>query len=275
MKLISLNLIIPFKNEEKNIERFFSLINRIKKKLKKKKIKLEFIFINDNSEQNENSIIIKNCKKNFKNSILIINKKNYGSHFSCLNALKYSKSDLSFFYWSDLEININEIFKLVEIYRKNKRPICISYLNKYAFRENIFSLVFWKLFSILYFINIKNYFSVLIDKKNYKKLSYNVKLTDLIFVKFFKNITDFKFHYSMLDKRKYGKTKWSLDKKIMLFYNSLIYSPFYIKIIISFILFLLIFLTPFFSILLICFVIMELKFFNLKNKIFKYKIIKL
>ena len=121
--------------------------------------------------------------------------------------MKYSKSDLSFFYWSDLEININEIFKLVEIYRKNKRPICISYLNKYAFRENIFSLVFWKLFSILYFINIKNYFSVLIDKKNYKKLSYNVKLTDLIFVKFFKNITDFKFHYSMLDKRKIWKNK--------------------------------------------------------------------
>ena len=127
------------------------------------------------------------------------------------------------------------------------------------------------MFSILYFINIKNYFSVLIDKKNYKKLSYNVKLTDLIFVKFFKNITDFKFHYSMLDKRKYGKTKWSLDKKIMLFYNSLIYSPFYIKIIISFILFLLIFLTPFFSILLICFVIMELKFFNLKIKFLNIK----
>ena len=123
MKVITLNLIIPYKNEEKNIISFFSQLKKVKKKLINDKIKIELTFIDDNSKQNENSIVIKNCKKKFINSILIINEKNYGSHFSCLNALRYNKSDLSLFYWSDLELKINEIFELVKIYRKYKKPI--------------------------------------------------------------------------------------------------------------------------------------------------------
>ena len=123
MKVITLNLIIPYKNEEKNIISFFSQLKKVKKKLINDKIKIELTFIDDNSKQNENSIVIKNCKKKFINSVLIINEKNYGSHFSCLNALRYNKSDLSLFYWSDLELKINEIFELVKIYRKYKKPI--------------------------------------------------------------------------------------------------------------------------------------------------------
>ncbi|MDA9814101.1 glycosyltransferase [Candidatus Pelagibacter sp.] len=275
MKVITLNLIIPYKNEEKNIISFFSQLKKVKKKLINDKIKIELTFIDDNSKQNENSIVIKNCKKKFINSVLIINEKNYGSHFSCLNALRYNKSDLSLFYWSDLELKINEIFELVKIYRKYKKPICISYLNKYSFRENIFSFIFWKFFSILYFFNIKNYFSILIDKKNYKKLTYKLKLTDLIFVKFFKNINNFKFHFTMLDKRKYGKTKWTLNKKIMLFYNALIHGSLFTKTLIVLFLFLSTYLNIFFLLLIIYFIYIETKMLILKNEIFKFKVNKL
>ena len=55
MKVITLNLIIPYKNEEKNIISFFSQLKKIKKKLINDKINIELTFIDDNSKQNENS----------------------------------------------------------------------------------------------------------------------------------------------------------------------------------------------------------------------------
>ena len=79
----------------------------------------------------------------------------------------------------------------------------------------------------------------------------------------------------MLDKRKYGKTKWTLNKKIMLFYNALIHGSLFTKTLIVLFLFLSTYLNIFFLLLIIYFIYIETKMLILKNEIFKFKVNKL
>lgn len=271
MKKINLDLIIPFKNEKKNLELFFIQFKKKLKIFKKNKININLIFIDDFSSDNSSEVVRENSKI-FKNILHIKNIENYGSHFSSLLGLKYSKGDISLFLWSDLEFSLNKVFNLVKVYRKYKKPIVISYNNKHKFFENLFPLIFWKLFSLFYLVNIKNFFTILIDRKNSKKVSKELKITDLIFIRIFKVIKNFLIFETKLIERKYGETKWTLYKKILLIYNTLIFNSNFIKILIIFFSLFLISINIIFIIILILFVIFEIKMTILKNKKVKFKI---
>ena len=269
MKNINLNLIIPFKNEGKNIRSFFKILKKNKNNFRKKKIKIFLTFVNDKSEENEN-LFIKKEIKNYKKKLKIIsNSENYGSHFSTLNGFKHSHTDVSLAFWSDLEINVNRIFDIIALYRKTKKPIIICYKNKYNFKDSIFSNFFWFLFSFLNSIKIKNFFSILVDKKNNKSFSKNIKITDLIFVKFFDSIKNYEILNIKLNERPHGKSKWTLNKKLMLFYLSLINNNNFIKFTIFIISIFLISINKIFIIFLIFFL-----YFEIKIKIFQKKRIK-
>ena len=87
----SLSIIFPIYNEEKRLSESFKKIIQFKKNIKKN---VEFIFVNDGSEDCSLNIL-KNFKKNNKNlRIKIINqKKNNGKGFALKIGLKIAKYD--------------------------------------------------------------------------------------------------------------------------------------------------------------------------------------
>lgn len=258
MKKINLDLVIPFRNEKKNLELFFVKFKNNLKNFKHNKININLVFIDDFSIDKGSLIVHKNSKIN-KNILLIKNKKNYGSHFSSLLGLTYCRGDISLFFWSDLEMNIKEIFRIVKKYRENKRSILISYKNKYAAKDTVLPNIFWNLFGIFHGVKIVNFFSFLIDKNTRKKLNKKIYLNEILFNKFADQINYFDNLIVSTDARKHGLSKWNFYKKIQLFYNSLVFRCVHIKILVFSTILVLSYLQNFFIILFFILLIIEIR----------------
>ena len=176
----SISFIIPFYNEEKNLEKTFSNIIKLLKIIKIKKY--ELIFINDSSLDNSD-LVIKKLKKKYKNISYIINKKNYGLGYSIKQGVLKAKNDFILFIPGDNEHSFQGLVPLFQRFSEYK--ITIPYIiNKNA--RSRFRRILSKIYTfILNFSFNKNipYFNGLVLYE--KKIVQQVQ----------KKITNFSFSY--------------------------------------------------------------------------------
>ena len=120
-KNISISLVIPILNEEKNIN---ILTNKITKSLKK--IKHEIIFVDDNSDDNSKEIlkILKRKKKNFK-PIFRINKKRDLTQ-SCFEGIVKSKYENILIMDGDLQHDPKYIPKMLDLKQSKSFDIVVG-----------------------------------------------------------------------------------------------------------------------------------------------------
>jgi len=178
--LKSISFVIPFYNEEKNLEKTFSNIIKLLKIIKINKY--ELIFINDSSLDNSD-LVIKKLKKKYKNISYIINKKNYGLGYSIKQGVLKAKNDFILFVPGDNEHSFQGLEPLFQRFGQYK--ITIPYIiNKNA--RSRFRRILSKIYTfILNFLFNKNipYFNGLVLYE--KKIVQQVQ----------KKITNFSFSY--------------------------------------------------------------------------------
>jgi len=178
--LKSISFVIPFYNEEKNLEKTFSNIIKLLKIIKINKY--ELIFINDSSLDNSD-LVIKKLKKKYKNISYIINKKNYGLGYSIKQGVLKAKNDFILFVPGDNEHSSQGLEPLFQRFGQYK--ITIPYIiNKNA--RSRFRRILSKIYTfILNFLFNKNipYFNGLVLYE--KKIVQQVQ----------KKITNFSFSY--------------------------------------------------------------------------------
>ena len=176
----SISFVIPFYNEEKNLEKTFSNIIKLLKIIKINKY--ELIFINDSSLDNSD-LVIKKLKKKYKNISYIINKKNYGLGYSIKQGVLKAKNDFILFVPGDNEHSFQGLEPLFQRFGQYK--ITIPYIiNKNA--RSRFRRILSKIYTfILNFLFNKNipYFNGLVLYE--KKIVQQVQ----------KKITNFSFSY--------------------------------------------------------------------------------
>ena len=176
----SISFVIPFYNEEKNLEKTFSNIIKLLKIIKINKY--ELIFINDSSLDNSD-LVIKKLKKKYKNISYIINKKNYGLGYSIKQGVLKAKNDFILFIPGDNEHSFQGLAPLFQRFSEYK--ITIPYIiNKNA--RSRFRRILSKIYTfILNFLFNKNipYFNGLVLYE--KKIVQQVQ----------KKITNFSFSY--------------------------------------------------------------------------------
>ena len=221
-----ISLIVPFFNEGASLLYFIEAINSLVPELS---YYIEVIFINDGSTDNSvNSII--SSEKVFSSKIVSLSK-NFGTQAATRAGLQVASGDFFMFFPADLQDPLEMIDKLfVEI---NKGYDIVAAQRKdtsVSYSEKLFSRFYCRLIKKF---AVENYPPKGVDlfMFNYKIKEYlnaHVESNSSIFLQILSLGYKIKFLEYIKLKRKHGKSKWTLSKKIKLLVDSFVafsYAP--------------------------------------------------
>ena len=147
---MKLSIIVPCYNEEKTIIEILERLQRIDKK----NFDIEIIVINDCSVDQTLKLLEEN--KQLYN-ILLNNSKNSGKGFSVKRGMQEASGEYIFFQDADLEYDVNDITKFINLIIKFKPDMIIGsrfnyseYTRSHNFFNKIGNMVITNLFNILY-----------------------------------------------------------------------------------------------------------------------------
>lgn len=217
MKKIS--IIIPVYFNEMNLS---DLYEHLKKILNKALFAYEVIFVDDGSEDNSFSELMKLREKD-KNIKIIRLSKNYGSHIAILAGMSYASGDCVTMLSADLQDPPEIILDMYKKYLEgNKVVLAVRKDRKDSFVQKILSNTYYKLMRKFALKNMPygGFDCFLIDKKvveNIVKMKEkNTSIMGQILWCGFKVVEI----YYIREERKKGKSMWTLSKKIKLFIDS-------------------------------------------------------
>ncbi len=206
-----ISLVIPCYNEEKNVSLFYKECSCI---FNKKKLNVQYIFINDGS-RDETFNEIRNLASENKNIVGISFSRNFGKESAIYAGLKKSSGKYTCIIDADLQQNPKYVVEMYNYILNNTEydsVCCYQEKRKEGFIKSILKKIFYK------FINSIS------DVKFYKNASdfrlFNRKVLNSLlelkeyyrFSKGFFSWIGYKTYYMPyeVENRKYGKTTWSL-----------------------------------------------------------------
>jgi glycosyltransferase involved in cell wall biosynthesis len=223
MKLkYDISIVIPFLNEEENLP---LLIGKLENSFKKKKQKIQVIFVDDGSTDNSCEILLSSKTCHFSKKLIKLSK-NFGSHAAIRSGVLHSEGKYTTFLAADLQEDPEQVFDFYHNCLNNNYDVLILYRESYSnsFLEKLFSIVYSALIKILVSKDIpnKNMSNFFINNKAKEVLNKNIVsnssiLLQIYFMGFKKGFAPYK-----QSERKSGKSKWTLSKKIKAFIDSLV-----------------------------------------------------
>ncbi len=147
-----LSLVIPFYNEEGNVEQ---VLQELSKAFKKSKISYEIIAVN-NGSWDKTPKIIDSLKQKNKNIRKIDVKKNIGYGFGILTGLKNAKGKYVGYGWGDAQIAAEDFAKVFLALKNNNLDICkVRRINREeSIARKIQSTIYNKLLLFLFAITL-------------------------------------------------------------------------------------------------------------------------
>lgn len=220
-----LSIIIPVYNEEQNLSLLKERLTGLLDTLNKNVTKAEVIFIDDHSTDNTSGLLKDFCtqEKQFKYLRL---SRNSGSHIAIIAGFGFASGDAAVFLASDLQDPPELVVQLIEKWKEGNNVVWayrkkikgISFFTKIS--SSIFNFLFNKLTSLP--SNFAGADFALVDKKVYKAIlnaaGTKPSLGALITWLGFKQ-TGIEY---VKEERKFGKSKWSIGKKINAFIDAFV-----------------------------------------------------
>jgi glycosyltransferase involved in cell wall biosynthesis len=216
-----LSLIVPVFNNAGSLPLLLKKLTQIEEKLKQKHIHLELIFVDDGSQDNSLELLLKfkEEKKN-KASITIIK---LTRNFGAVNAAKTGAQSVTgncfMFLAADLQDNPDLILTMVEKWLSgSKYVICVRSAREDPLSSRLFSFLYYKMLRLFV---IKDYpptgFDLaLMDKIFLPHLNKSGKHINVPFFPYWLGYKPDILYYKRIS-RVYGKSSWTLSKKIKLF----------------------------------------------------------
>jgi dolichol-phosphate mannosyltransferase len=223
-----ISVIIPFLNESENIERLCSELNCYFQGISE--FSAEVIFVDDGSLDNSVELLKKQAHHSYESRIIRFSK-NYGSHAALRAGILNSSGDYITFMYADLQDPLNLISRLsVECNNGND----ISWAVRSSTSGGIIETTFSKFYAFLmkrYAISTypeKGFDIVMFNKKVQGILNKHSESNSSIFLEIlFLGLKQSSIIYDK-EKRKAGKSKWTIPKKIKLLIDSFVafsYAP--------------------------------------------------
>ena len=221
-KSVELSIIIPLFNEAENLD---ILINRIDALVKTMSISVEVILVDDHS--NDSSVeIIKDYCKTYEYLKFIKLSKNSGSHIAIIAGFQISTGNAVVFLAGDLQDPPELIQEMLHKWKQNYDVIWAvrEFREGISFISKSLSNIFYKLFNFStdLYIPPKGADFALLDRKVVDALLKSVgtkpSLGALIMWLGFKQ-TQIAY---VKESRKFGKSKWTLAKKINAFTDAFV-----------------------------------------------------
>jgi polyisoprenyl-phosphate glycosyltransferase len=223
---VDITVIIPFLNEEDNIDRLGSGLLSFTES--RPDLVFEIILVNDGSKDNSVEAIKKT--KFPKLTRLISLSQNFGSHAALRAGIMHAKGKYITFVYADLQDPIDNITRMYDKVLEGKD---IVWAHRAGTENSLFERTFSKFYSRLMkkYVN-KNYppkgFDVvLFNQKVATELNKNIEANSSIFLQILN--LGFEQDYIEYQKtaRKAGKSKWTMAKKIKLFIDSFVAFSFF------------------------------------------------
>lgn len=227
-KMKKLSIIIPVYNNELNLRPLYEKLS--KEVLNKNNIKYEIIFVDDGSEDNSYSKLLKLREKD-KNIKIIKFTRNFGAYTAIFAGLKYANGNCMLIIPADLQTPPKLILEMYSWWEKDyKIVLAVRDDREEGKIQSFFSNTYWKLAKKYALKNTpeKGYDSFLIDQKVANSiLNANEKNSPLSAQILWYGYKVKKIYY-VRKKRELGKSQWTLSKKIKLFIDTFIafsYAP--------------------------------------------------
>ena len=218
---VDITVIIPFLNEESNIDRLGSeLMNFIKSK---PGIQFEVILVNDGSTDNSVEVIKRTAFPPLTK--LISFSQNYGSHAALRAGIMHSKGKYITFLYADLQDPIENIGIM---YEKAQEGNDIIWAHRAGTQNSFLERWFSKFYSRLMqkYVNRKypnkGFDVVLFNRKVADAVNKNIEGNSSVFLQ----VLNLGFRQDFVEykkvARKAGKSKWTIAKKIKLLIDSFV-----------------------------------------------------
>lgn len=215
------SIIIPFLNERENLP---VLCINLDNYLQINKFSCEVIFVDDGSTDDSLEIIKDYNAVNFSIKIIKLSK-NFGSHAALRAGILNATGHYITFYYTDMQDPIDIIEKLYIECSKGNEIV-------WAERAEVDNPFFVTVFSSVYAKLMKKYVSphyplkgfdiLMFSEKVQKVINQNIESNSSVFLQILTSgFKQDKIQY-VKSKRKFGKSKWTLAKKIKLFIDSFV-----------------------------------------------------
>lgn len=216
-----ITVIIPFLNEEDNIERLGTELNKFTGE--KHHLQFEIILVNDGSTDSSVEMI---RKTKFPPLTKVISfSQNYGSHAALRAGIMHARGKHITFLYADLQDPIENI---AVMYNKEMEGNDIVWANRAGTQNSFFERQFSKFYSRLMkkYVNkrypTKGFDVVLFNRKVAEAVNRNIEGNSSVFLQ----ILNLGFRQDFVEyqkaARKAGKSKWTLAKKIKLLIDSFV-----------------------------------------------------
>lgn len=216
-----ITVIVPFLNEEDNIERLGAELVRFT--ASKPHLKFEIILVNDGStDSSVNAIRGANFPTQTK---LISFSQNYGSHAALRAGIMHARGENVTFLYADLQDPIENI---TTMYSKKQEGNDIVWANRASVQNSFFERQFSKFYSRLMqkYVNkrypTKGFDVVLFNRKVADAVNKNIEGNSSVFLQ----ILNLGFRQDFVEYQKAartaGKSKWTVAKKIKLLIDSFV-----------------------------------------------------
>ena len=224
-----ITVIIPVLNEQENIDILVDELNKFF--AEQNDFSAEIIFVNDGST--DNTLNKLKSAAHFSYSCKIISfSKNFGSHAALRAGILTADGDYITFMYADLQDPLSLIGRMFQEIKDNKSEIVWAFRNSLEGKKNetFFSGLYASMMRKYAVSNFpkKGFDVIMFDKKVKTCLDQNVENNSSIFIQILS--LGFKQSSIQYDKvaRKFGKSKWTLSKKIKLLIDSFVafsYAP--------------------------------------------------
>ena len=215
------SIIIPFLNEQENIERLGTELVKLTEL--NPELNYEFIMVDDGSKD-QSVQTIKSAKFPVNTKVISLSQ-NFGSHAALRAGILNSKGRYTTFLYADLQDPIEIIPEMFEKTRFGNEII-------WAFRKNTDNSFFEKKFSKFYSSLMRKYVNREYPEKGFDVVLFSKKVTDLLNKdieansSIFLQVLSMGFKHDFIEyqktQRKAGKSKWTISKKIKLLIDSFV-----------------------------------------------------
>ncbi len=218
----TVSVIIPIFNEEENIDQLVGQLNEHCQQ--EQRFRTEIIFVDDGS-RDASFIRLKQANHSFYDCKIIKLSKNFGSHAALRAGIQESTGEYITFMYADLQDPLDLIPKMYDVILRGFNIV-------WAFRNSV--QVSWseKMFSKLYSNLMQRYAVanfprsgfdiVMFTGKVRACLNENIENNSSIFIQILSlGFSQSNIHYDK-QRRLFGKSKWTISKKIKLFIDSFV-----------------------------------------------------
>lgn len=231
---MKLSLVVPCYNEEANVERFFSEVNRV---FKGKADDYEFVFVNDGSTDGTYRKLKKIYEENSASPVQILTfSRNFGKEAAIYAGLSYAKGDLICIIDADLQQRPEVVLRMLDEMEQDETLDCVAAYQANRKESKTMKGLKYSFYKLINKVADVDFVNGASDFRLIRRTMADAILRMTEYHRFSKGIFSWvgfntKYIPYTVEERQFGETKWSYGKLFKYAFDGIIsFSTFPLKL---------------------------------------------